>query len=133
MSGQNLVEWMFFDIIFALAPVLIIFLVVYMSDDIDAGWHDVLRDGELFIFSTAVAASSIGDVFFEQGTENSAARSAALCTLFIVLVLSTALFGMASYRKLKGEGLENRRFSAGSVGCACLAGILSYWSYSLAS
>lgn len=119
------IRWIFTNVILALTPILINFILIKVLK-IGTPWHQAFKDGELFIFSTTLSASSIGIASF-QGTLKTALGSLIFWVLLLVLILSTVLFSLASFIKLKQEKIPDERlFAATSISCAAFASICSY-------
>lgn len=118
-------RWFFFNVILALMPVVVNFVLVRMVK-IDTSWYRILKDGELFIFSSTISASSIGTAIIQRQS-GSSVTTVTICALLIVLMLSAAMFAVSSYFKFKQEiPPDERLFGVSSVYCAALAVLLSY-------
>ena len=108
---------------------------------VETEWYKIVKDGELYIFSTTICASSIGVLLFEHSNSNNQSLSAAsrgislshtltACSLLFVLIISTAAFALASYLKLKEQSFPDEKlYSAGSVGTAIVAALLGYVTF----
>ncbi len=102
-------------------------------------WTRVLQGGELFIFSSTLAATAIGQrLLAAPGTRHAAAASAAaqepllpvfaVGALILTLVIATSLSAVASYHALSGKTLPNPKLIArGSLASAIAASVLSFY------
>lgn len=140
--------WVFANIILALLPMIASLIVVLMHYDIRTKWLDILKAGELFLFSTTLATASIAKILMPIPGEKDPvtgkiplimpaivpASVPNLLGLLVVLILATILFGIATDQKLKtnvGEAsqageLAVRRYVVGSIACTLIAVLLSY-------
>jgi hypothetical protein len=122
---QPIVNWAFFDVIFALAPLVLTFAMVKLLG-MGTPWHTVLKDGELFIFSSTVLASYVGIVLFQED-KLSLADVLIVCAAILFLFVSACLFTLTSYFKFTGQPLPGqKRFGFTSISCACVAALLGY-------
>lgn len=136
-------SWVFTNIILALLPLLVSLIIVLMYDDIRSKWLEILKAGELFLFSSTLATASIGKIIMPvPGTPDPVTGTISLAPatinpesatnlmgLLLVLVLATILFGIASYHKIKGKLSEEPRtikYLFGSLSCTILAVYFAY-------
>ncbi|HLL45332.1 MAG TPA: hypothetical protein VK399_01425 [Longimicrobiaceae bacterium] len=94
------VQWLFTNVIAALLPVAVS-LCILRFGKITATWHAVLKDGELFIFSSTLSMTALATSHFSD-VPHTLPHLIATYFLFGVLVLSTAAYGFAIYCKLAG-------------------------------
>ncbi len=122
------IRWFFFNIILALLP-LFFNLILIKIGQIKTNWIELLKGGELFFFSSTISASSIGGLLF-QNPSNIALALVISYLLLVVLAISTGMFSLSSFLKLKQmDMLDNKIFSKSSVWCAFLAVLLSYLTF----
>lgn len=129
---ENSINWIFFSVILALFPLLLNFMIVKLSN-INIGWVDLLKDGELFFFSAAITASSIGTLVLNR-PPNLVLTILIGGLLLTILIMSSCLFSLSSFLKLKQMDVLNKRmFGVMSIWCSILAVALSYMSFILGS
>ena len=125
LSFENTIRWVFFNVILALVPLLLNFFLVKVAR-VTTTWHKMLKDGELYIFSSTIAAASIGKEFLDSSSKD-LTSTVTVFALIIILMLSAAMFSLSSFLKFREEScLDEKLFSGGSISCAIVAGILSY-------
>ncbi|MGJ5674056.1 MAG: hypothetical protein ACR9NN_10665 [Nostochopsis sp.] len=116
---QNSMKWFFFNVFLALLPLLLNFILIKIGR-IKTTWFELLKDGELFFFSTSLAASSIGAFLF-QSPSSLMIASVTSYLLITLLLISTGLFALSSFLKLKQmEAIDKKVFGAGSAWCAII-------------
>jgi hypothetical protein len=118
------IRWVFTNVILALIPIVINLILIKMLK-MGTQWHQMLKDGELFIFSTTLSASSIGIASFQGKLVNSS-ESLLFWALIVVLIISTALFSLSSLTKLKQIDIDEKFFATSSIACALAASAFSY-------
>ena len=124
---ENNINWIFFSVILALLPILLNFTIVKLSNIRNIGWVELLKDGELFFFSTATSASSIGTLVLNR-PPNIALTILIGSLLVIILIMSSCLFSLSSFLKLKQmDVLDKRMFGVISIWCSFFAVALSYY------
>lgn len=124
-SLELTILWIFTNIILALIPIAINLVLIKILK-ISMEWYKALKGGELFIFSTTLSASSIG-LGSIQNAFNNVLGTLSFCILILVIIISTVLFGVACFTKLKNENIPDEKlFAAASISCATLASIFSY-------
>lgn len=122
------IKWIFFNVVMALFPLLLNFILTRVGN-MQIGLVDLLKDGELFFFSTAISASAIGTLFSERPSDLATAVVLG-CLLLVILIISTGLFSLRSFLKLKQmDVLDARIFGKASVWCSLIAVILSYLTF----
>lgn len=128
MEFESGVQWFFTNVILALIPIFINFLLMMMGVvSVTIQWYKVLKDGELFIFSTTISAASIGTLPFQE-SQSGLFFPITFWALIIILVISTALFAISGYFKLNEINMPNEKlFSSSSIVCAILASTLSFF------
>lgn len=120
------VKWIVFNVVVALLPIGLTFAVVRVFH-LPTRWFEVLKDGELFIYSTTLSASAIGAVMLDSKLQRTA-PFVAFWFLVLMLMFSTVLFGVSSYLKLTHQSpAKPRVVSASSVVCAVLVSAASYY------
>ena len=141
---NEIVRWFFFNIVLALIPVILVYAIIWMRSTGHA-WHDILKDGEMFIFSCTLTASSIGSLLFDPQRRSGLSKPSGIVflqvdeiaftligiVLIFLLILSTCLFAVGSYVKLtdtKSENLAASSFGQKSTGIALLTIIFSFIS-----
>lgn len=140
-------KWLCFNIVLALIPLALNFILVKLLV-INISWYKILKDGELFVFSSAVSASAIGDTFFrhtgnistvakvsaaspttQASIIGSASNEITMFALLIVLILSAFLFAISSLLKFQNQSPPDEKlFSCSSIACAALSTLLSYFA-----
>src|SRR5215216_1575272 len=119
---EPLSQWLLFNVILALTPVIFILLAVWMFD-LNTRWFRVLKGGELYVFSTTLAATSISTRLFEIRPVTDAV-AVSMGALFVVMFSSTGLFALSAYTQLQPRPLSDRvlwRIGGTSMGCAVAA------------
>ena len=92
---ENNANWILFNVILALFPLVLNAILLPLSGGM-IKWKDLLKDGELFFFSTSITASSIGSIFLKR--PSNLAFSVVLGSfLVILLITSSCLFSLASF------------------------------------
>lgn len=127
-SVEASIKWFFFNIVLALLPLLLNLMLIKVGS-VKTNWSELLKDGELFFFSTTIAASSIGTLLFQ---EPSSPIIASLVSYFlmVILMISTGMFALSSFLKLKQmDVIDKKIFSASSAWCAVLTIVLSYFAF----
>jgi hypothetical protein len=154
---QKAVQWGVFNVLLALLPIIVNFiLAAYLK--VPNRWMAVLKDGELFIFSSTVAATSLGQKLADFLSPNSRINQSTLiveestrvadsvlvshvsdspvagmiiiASLLLVMALSSALFALSSYYKLEKKEPPNPGFVvAGSVACAAMSSLFGFFLY----
>jgi hypothetical protein len=128
ISTQASIKWLFFNVILALLPLLLNLILVKIGK-VSTDRAELLKDGELFFFSTTIAASSVGTLLF-QSPSNPIIASIVSYFLMTIIMISTGLFALSSFLKLtKTEGIDKKIFSDSSVLCAAITIILSYFAF----
>jgi hypothetical protein len=127
---ENNVNWILFNVILALFPLLFNAVLLPLSGEM-LKWKDLLKDGELFFFSTSITASSIGTLFLKR--PSNLALSVTLGSfLVILLVTSSCLFSLASFQKIKQiDFLDRQLYAVSSVWCSSFAVLLGYLAFCL--
>lgn len=131
----SLTAWLTFNIVIALLPLVASALIVILIK-LPIHWTWVLRDGELFFFSTAVSATSLGKLTTSLNLQANTTFYSCLLTA----IVSATVFGMTSYLKLqRGLDIEEiekedsqtsyARLSGASVTFAILSIGLSYSAF----
>jgi hypothetical protein len=126
-NSESIFQWLFFNVILALTPVIFILLVVWMFD-LNTRWFRVLRGGELYIFSTTLAATSISARLFDTKPATDVV-TVSIAALVVIMLFATGLFALSAYTQLQPRGLSDRvswRISGTSIGCAVATSVLSY-------
>ncbi|MGK7903315.1 MAG: hypothetical protein AB4352_18285 [Hormoscilla sp.] len=118
--------WIFSHVVLPLMPIVINLTLLKLLN-ISEEWYQVLKDGKLFIFSSTLSGSSISLRFF-QGSPNNDLESVCFSLLLINILVSSALFSIGNYVKLRQEEEEiDLQFLAiASIGCSLLAILCSY-------
>lgn len=121
------IRWFFFNIALALLPLLLNLIVIKVSN-IKPSW-ELLKDGELYFFSTTIAASSIGTLLFKNPLSPIVALLVSY-VLLVVLMVSTEMFALASLQKLaKKDLVDGKVFSISSALCAIITIVLGYVAF----
>ena len=128
MHIMPFVKWFFFNVVLSLLPVILAFPIIKSGIvEVNPKWHEVVEDGQLFIFSTVLTSSSIGRYFLSENTSDGSFETITLMSLLIVLAISTALFAVLTLKRLRGEEIANSRsMGRASLSCAVVACVLSY-------
>jgi len=106
-----------------------LFCVIF---SVEANVTELLKDGQLLFYSTALSASSIGSLW-QNGTSGKCANTIVACLLMVILISSACLFAAISLMKLKDLDfqLHEARFRNSSLGFAFCAAGLAYISFLL--
>lgn len=146
MTIATVIRWLIFNVVLALIPLLLNFALAYFLN-IQDRWLKVLKGGELFIFSSTLAATAIGQrlVDMNSGLSRTVKASAignspplgtvapvlpavAIAALIVILVLASGLSALAAFSSLNGTELPKpKRIVNGSVACAVSSSILSFY------
>ena len=124
---DDLPRWLVFNVILALVPLIFSTVVVWIFR-IKTRWYRMLRGGELYIFSTSIAASSVGLFALEHDSINPG-QGTLLGALFLIMLLSSCLFAVSAYTQLQQQDLPEEhmsRYGGLSVACAVAASALGY-------
>ncbi|MDJ0661123.1 MAG: hypothetical protein QNJ42_16780 [Crocosphaera sp.] len=137
---NEVIFWLFFNVILALLPLLVNLLLIFLIPHQERQqwkWIALVKEGELFFFSSTLAAIEIGDIFqnnnLSQSTESELVSTFTLISLLLVLLLSSIIFGCSALMKIQGQLSGSRypylfdeeKFAIGSITCAIMAIILS--------
>jgi len=127
-SVQSSIKWLFFNVILALLPLLLNLILVKIGK-VTTDRAELLKDGELFFFSTTIAASSVGTLLF-QSSANPIIASVVSYFLMTIIMVSTGLFALSSFLKLKKmDVIDKKVFSDSSAWCAIITIIFSYFAF----
>jgi len=127
-SIQASIKWLFFNVILALLPLLLNLILVKIGK-VTTDRAELLKDGELFFFSTSIAAASVGTLLFQIPSNLIIASIVWYCLITIIMV-STGLFALSSFLKLKKmDVIDKKVFSDSSAWCAIITIILSYFAF----
>ena len=125
MSLKESVRWIFFNIGVALFPIWATQIVTATFGTVQP-LSKVLKDGELFVFSSTLSASAMGTAFFERDVGLAGIMLTA-CGLIVVLIISGGLFFATVQLKSTGQQVPNeKRLAKASIYCAIAAAFLSY-------
>jgi hypothetical protein len=126
---EPFVQWLFTNVIAALFPIAVGILSIKLWR-IDIRWHAVLRDGELFVFSSTLSITALSASFFSQ-LPRTLANSLIVLSLFVVLGISTLFYGAAILAKLTGasSNANEEMIATGSILCASLVVLLSSYVF----
>lgn len=123
---EQIIRWLVFNVVLALLPILVNFFSLLMikhgdGDDSKNYWREVVKEGELFIFSSTLSATSIGTVIFQASRSNTIsattfqststnglAITAIISSLIFVLLMSTALFGTSTFAKYVRQNSDSQ-------------------------
>lgn len=125
MSLTDSVRWIVFNVGVALFPIWAtkIICIVFRNA---LTWPQLLRDGEMFVFASTLAASAMSTAFFERNVAHAGIMLSG-CALVIVLMISTGLFFATVQLKVSGQTVPDEKMVArASVVCAVSAAVLSY-------
>jgi hypothetical protein len=149
---EEFILWLFFTIVLAVLPLLLNYLILMMF----ASWNvwlsnclNLLKDGELFFFSTTLSATSLNKLTallsvaaVGSGASRPISTSWVQVGLWSVLIVSTSVFGLCTFSKLdkqlqlqSGKGTASVSepnvwaIALGSILCAITSGLLSYVVY----
>jgi len=127
-SIQASIKWLFFNVVLALLPLLLNLILVKIGN-VTTDRAELLKDGELFFFSTTIAAASIGTLLF-QNPSNPLVASVVSYFLMTIIMISTGLFALSSFLKLKKmDVIDKKIFSDSSAWCAVVTVVLSYFAF----
>lgn len=145
---EETIRWLVFNVVLALLPLIVNFFILTIiknQQKPDSVWREILKEGELFIFSSTISASSIGTLVFRGFSTNTANSSVTgpsaliltiiISSLIIVLLLSTASFGISTFAKFVRQNtssdviFDDKRLSNASLAIAILASLLSYSAF----
>ena len=125
IPAEPTVVWLACNVGLALLPLSFNALLLALFN-VKNKWAAVMREGELFIFSSTLSATSIGISVYD-GLKTGLLNVIAFWILVIVLALASGLFAISSLSKLKGESIPNEKLYIGaSVSCAVLTVVFSY-------
>lgn len=129
-SFSSFLLWSFTNIVIAILPIITKLSIVGLFKTIKLNhWHEVIQDGELFIFSTTISASSMVSSLLAEETI-SPAKGLSNIALMIVIIFSSFIFGIVNYAKLSGQNpgdiIAPKRYVLTSIACSCLAIGFSY-------
>lgn len=126
---ESSTRWFFFNVVLALLPLLLNLILIRVGN-IKTNWPELLKDGELFFFSTAISASSIGTLLFQHPSSPLVA-SITSYFLILILIVSTGMFALSSFMKLKqmDDVIDKKVFGLISAWCAVIAIIISYIAF----
>jgi hypothetical protein len=128
LEVESSIRWFFFNVVLALLPLLLNLILIQVGS-IKTNWSELLKDGELFFFSTTIAASSIGALLF-QSPSSLIVASITSYILIAILMISTGMFALSSFLKLKQmDVIDKKVFSASSALCAIVTICLSYVAF----
>ena len=128
LEAESSIRWFFFNVVLALLPLLLNLMLIQVGS-IKTNWSELLKDGELFFFSTTIAASSIGALLF-QNPSSPVLASVTSYFLMVILMISTGMFALSSFLKLKQmDVIDKKVFSASSAWCAVITIFLSYVAF----
>lgn len=130
IDATSSLKWLFFNVILSLLPLALNAILVVVGR-VTTSWPEMLKDGELFFFSTAISASSIGGLLF-QVPSNKVVAAIVTYLLMTILMISTGMFALSSFMKLKQiDAIDKTVFGASSAWCAIFTIILSYIAFVL--
>lgn len=128
LEVESSIRWFFFNVILALLPLFLNLMLIQVGS-IKTNWSELLKDGELFFFSTTISASSIGALLFQKPS-NPIAASVTIYFLMVILMISTGMFALSSFLKLKQMDVINKKiFSSSSAWCAVITVLFSYFAF----
>lgn len=119
-------KWIVFNVVVALVPVALAFFVVRMFR-LRVRWFEILKDGELFIYSSTLSAATIGSMVMDSKLQRTG-PFLVFWALILLLMGSSVIFGVLSYLKFTNRTPTSvRTVSAGSIICAAAVSGLSYY------
>src|SRR4051794_15128032 len=122
--------WLIYNVLLALAPVALVCLFLYVKFG-KASFVDVVRDGQLYFFCTALAGSAIGDKAKIVGITPPAAGAGSIQEFWLVgfvfiILFSAFAFGMSVSLQLS----DNRRLAGTSaIMAATTAMLVAFWRW----
>jgi hypothetical protein len=138
------ISWIVLNLVLALVPLFVSILFKFFFS-LSVTWIQILKEGELFLFSTTVSANAISKLVLPTPSETSSLGKIALVFpqlspdkaftligLILILLLSTIIFGAMSlikFNNLKKIKVGNRNYTFGAFGCAATSSILSYIAF----
>jgi hypothetical protein len=137
------ISWIVLNLVLALVPLFVSILFKFFFS-LPVTWIQILKEGELFLFSTTVSANAISKLVLPAPETNgvgkislalpqlSADKAFTLIGLILILLLSTILFGALSlikFNNLKKIKVGDRNYTLGALGCAATSSILSYVAF----
>ncbi len=127
--NEDHIIWLFSHVILALLPFFLTLILIYVGG-IKITWINLLKQGELFFFSSTISASSISNLFI-QNSHNQISQFIIGCILLIILMVSTGMAALRRFMDLQEDienPIDNQVFSTFSIVCTMLAILLSYIS-----
>jgi hypothetical protein len=142
-----LIVWVALNVLLALIPVVITISLSFFfnSSGSPVNWIQILREGELFLFSTTISANAISKMILPSPGDADVAGKIALIpqsvttikafnlvALALMLLFSTFMFGASSMIKVYNVAnvrVAERRYVMGAFGCAIASSCLSYWAF----
>ena len=122
------IHWFFFSVVLALLP-LFLNLIISWVTDLTLEWRELVKGGELFFFSTAISGTSLGSLILERPS-NLALTVLIGSVLIVILIMSSCLFALASFLKLKNiDAIEKNLYAQLSVWCSAGSIVLGYITF----
>jgi hypothetical protein len=137
--------WIILNLVLAIIP-LILSIVLRFLFGFPATWIEILKEGELFLFSTTISANSIGKLVLPTPSEANAVgkislvlpqlstdKAFTLIGLFLTLLCSAMIFGAFSLVKFSRNSntfaVTDRNYAVAALSCATMAFVLSYAAF----
>jgi hypothetical protein len=114
-ASEDLITWLFFTIVLPLTPLLLSYTALIIFVRRNTHWKefvDLVKNGELFFFTTALAATSLNKL--HELPPSISIPSLVQIALWAMLLLSTYCFGLTVHNKLDQTPL-NLRVSLSSI------------------
>jgi len=124
------IRWLFF-IFLSFFPLVLSFILIKVKITRVKTWSELLKGGELFLFSTTISASSIVSIFNVPSKFGFGLKLITLYLLMIVLLISSGMFSVFFFLKLNEVNLsiDEKLFVHSLTWWTILAVILNYLAF----
>jgi hypothetical protein len=138
--------WVVLNLVLSLLPLIFCTLFKFFFD-LPVTWIQVLKEGELFVFSTTLSANAISKLILPSPSDPNPAGIISLiypqlspskvCTLIglgIILLFSVAIFSALSLIKFNNSNqaqapVKSGNYAIGALSCATTSSLLSYAAF----
>lgn len=105
--GEDLITWLFFTIVLPLTPLLLSYTILIIFVTRNTQWKefvDLIKDGELFFFTTTLAATSLNKL--RALPQSTSTTSFIQVSLWVILLFSASCFGLIVHNRLDKASLN---------------------------
>jgi hypothetical protein len=136
--------WVVLNLVLSLLPLIFCILFKFFFD-LSVTWIQILKEGELFLFSTTLSANTISKLILPSPSDPNSAgiislvypqlslsKVYTLIGLGFALLFSVAIFGALSLIKFNSSNqvsVRNRNYAVGALSCATISSLLSFVSF----